>query len=130
VVQEVSNNAGATEGTADQGSVSRLQFSASSARGVSIRICIEGGGIVIYGSYSNPNPNSALHDFREELSETGSQCYTSHINQTTACEHTNRRRRKRQADDTEITVYITITGSMNGSKFSVESEDGRGLVGM
>ena len=138
MVQQVANNA-ITEGTADRGSVSRLQFSGSVTEGVSIRICIKEGGIVIYGSYSNPNPGAAFHDFSENLDSTSSQCLTSHVDQSTisrsetcsSCEIDNIIRSKRQIEDVEmINVYITIEGSVDSSRFSVTSEEGRSLVGM
>ena len=137
MVQRVSNNQ-VTEGTADRGSVSRLQFSGSQAAGVSIKICIEEGGIVIYGSYTNPNPGPALHDFMEELRDaTGSQCLITHIDQGTimepqtcsSCDYDNRSRKKRQVEDVEVTVYIAIEGSVDGSSFTVSNGDGRALVG-
>ena len=138
VVQQVANNA-TTTGTADRGSVSRLQFSGSITEGVSIRICMEEGGIVIYGSYSIPNPGAALHDFSEKLDPTSSQCLIYHIDKKTtsrsktcsSCERDNVIRSKRQVEDIEtINVYITIEGSVDDSRFSVTSQEGRNLVGV
>ena len=69
-----------TEGTVNKGSISRLKFLDSSNEGVSIKICVEEGGVVIYGSYTNPNPSPALNDFMEELSEINlKRCLTAHF---------------------------------------------------
>lgn len=134
MVQDVSINQ-ETEGTADEGSVSRLQFSGSHDEGVSIKICIEVGGVIIYGSYSNPNPGPALHDFMEELSDSvDSRCLTTHVDQNTTkedktCTTCGSDRRKRQVVVNEITVYITIEGSVNGSQFTVISDSGKTMIG-
>ena len=46
-----------------------------------------------------------------------------------SCEYDNRSRKKRQVKDVEVTVYIAIEGSVDGSSFTVSNGDGRALVG-
>ncbi len=79
-----------TNGTADEGSMSRLKFSGSHAEGVSIKICMSVGGVIVYGSYNTPNLGPALHDFVEVVLDDSlvTQCLTTHVDHNTASKGT------------------------------------------
>ena len=111
---------------------------------VTIRICINRGAIMIYGSYTVSNPNAAFHDFSDFLSASEGEvmafnCSVSHITINDAmevvddCNQCNlglQGRKKRQQEEEEgearmVVVYITIEGvSDTGSQFSVNSSIG------
>ena len=131
-------------GALNMGSVSRLEFSGPADEGVTVRICIEQGVIVVYGSYTIPNPTAALHDFSEILSAADGEltpvsCFTksatlddimggSEEEGCTLCDAPLPRRKKRQAEEEEeatVTVYVTIEGaSESENQFSVDSTTG------
>ena len=57
-------------GTLDQNETVRYHFQIPVA-GITVRVCISVGHVVVYGSFSVPNPNSAFYDFLLEFeSET------------------------------------------------------------
>ena len=120
------------------GSTSRLRFTGPGDEGVTVKICIDRGVIIVYGSYTVPNPNAALHDFSATLNATGgevmaSSCLVSHVNSSdiarsmrdcSYCRPNTLGRRRRQADE-EVTIYITIEGvSDTESQFTVNSSFG------
>jgi len=133
-------------GVIPMGSVSRLRFSGPGNEGVTVRICIDQGVIIVYGSYTVPNPNAALYDFSRILRAaegevTPSNCLISHVNiedvarnrrDCSQCGTTNtsggRGRKKRQAGKDEapiVTVFITIEGASDmENHFSVNSSFG------
>ena len=132
---------GEENGSVEMGTVSRLQFSGPASEGVTVRVCINRGTIVIYGSYATRNPSAAFHDFSEVLSAANGEvipvmCHTTYVNVTiggrgdscSMCESNTIQRKKRQAE--EVAVYITIEGmSTNGSQFSINSSRGNVMFG-
>lgn len=117
------------------GSVTRLEFSGEGSEGVTVRICISEGVIVIYGSYTIPNPSAALNDFSTVLSAVmPTTCFATHAtlddisgdDTCSLCAASEPVKKKRQADDEMmVTVYITIEGmSETESQFSVNSSLG------
>lgn len=130
-------------GVLSRGSATRLRFTGPRAEGVTVRICVDQGVIVVYGSYAVPNPSSALHDFSTILRAAGgevgtSDCLVSHVTiddvmrsnprDCSQCRTSSQGRRKRQTQkegSTEVTIYITIEGvSDTDGQFSVESSFG------
>ncbi len=130
-------------GEVGMGATARLRISGPGSEGVSIRICIDRGVIVVYGSYTSPNPNLALHDFSQELSApdgevTPASCLTSYItlddvnarsedeDVCSVCRSTLPGRRKRQvSEETEVVVYITIEGvSDTINQFNINTQIG------
>ena len=122
-------------GTISANSTARLEFSGSGAEGVTIRICIERGAIMVHGSYTDPNPSAAYYDFSYLLTAaegevTASSCSTTHVTMddvartTEECDQCSGRE-KRQAEDI-VTVYITIEGASDvENEFSVNSSIGK-----
>ena len=60
-------------GTLDQNETVRYHYQIPVA-GITLRVCISVGHVVVYGSFSVPNPNSAFYDF---VLEFGSETNTS-----------------------------------------------------
>ena len=132
---------GEENGSVEMGTVSRLQFSGLASEGVTVRVCINQGSIVIYGSYTTRNPSAAFHDFSEVLSAadgevTPVKCHTTYVNvmvggrgdSCSMCKSNTIQRKKRQTD--EVTAYITIEGmSTNESEFSINSSRGNVMFG-
>ena len=129
-------------GSIGRDSVTRLQFTGPRDEGVTVKICIDQGAIVVYGSYTSSNPSSALHDFSTILRAGGgevspSNCLVSHATiddimrsprDCSQCGPDNlfERRKRRQSDEEEmVTIYIAIEGvSDTESQFSVNSSFG------
>ena len=119
-------------------SSTKLQVSGSRAEGVTIRICIERGAIIVYGSYTDPNPSAAYYDFSQLLTAAqgevmASSCSTTHVTMddvaraTEDCDQCrSSQKKKRQSEEEEdITVYITIEGvSDTENTFSLNSSVG------
>ena len=53
-------------GTLDQNETVRYHFQVPVA-GITVRVCITVGHVVVYGSFTVPNPNSAFYDFLLEF---------------------------------------------------------------
>ncbi len=123
------------------GSVTRLAYTAPVDEGVTVKICIDQGAIVVYGSYTVLNPSSALHDFSEILTAAEgevmpSRCLVSHITMEDVLRNSRdcsqcgdiAARRKRQLPDEEtmmVTVYIAIEGASDAeNQFSINSSIG------
>jgi hypothetical protein len=122
-------------GAVGSGDTTRLQFTAPGDEGVTIRICIDRGAIVVYGSYLHSNPSPAYYDFRAILDAGGEvmadSCYVSHVtsevtgnSDRTRCMNT-KRRKKRQSEEEMVTIYIAIEGLSDGeNQFLINSSLG------
>ena len=120
--------------------ITRLEFSGSGEDGVTVKICINRGAIIIYGSYTTPNPNSALHDFSDILTASDgevapSECSVHHVDiddidpnlpDCNQCNTPRRKRRQSDSEETMVRVYISIEGasSKTESLFTVNSSNG------
>ena len=122
-------------------SISRFRMTIPEVGGVTVRICINRGAIMVYGSYTVPNPNAALHHFSDFLRATRGvvtpfNCSVSHVtidDGTDDCSE-NQRRKKRQEEEEEeeegeeariVVVHITIEGvSDTENQFSISSSNG------
>ena len=132
-------------GEVNMGGVSRLDLSGPGSEGVSVRICVDRGVIVVYGSYTSPNPNLALNDFSAELRAQGdgeitpTSCLATYATLDdvqassedeevcSVCRSTLQGRRKRQVEEEEreVVIYITIEGASDEtSHFTVDSAIG------
>ena len=127
-------------GSLDRGNVARIAVTGSADEGVTVRICIDQGVIVVYGSYTSPNPSSALHNFSTILRAvdgevTPSSCLVNHVTiedvmasssmDCSQCRTNSQGRKRRQSDEEMVTIYIAIEGvSDMESQFSVNSSFG------
>ena len=96
----------------------------------------------MYGSYTVPNPNSAINDFSAILNAgdddgevTPSNCFATHTDipnmmasstDCSQCRTNSQGRKRRQSEEEEtVTIYIAIEGvSDTESHFSVNSSFG------
>ena len=117
-------------GTISANSTARLEFSGSGAEGVTIRICIERGAIMVHGSYTDPNPSAAYYDFSYLLMAvegevTASSCSSTHVTMdnvtraTEDCDQCSGRERGKQKILSQCTLQLK---GLN--EFSVNSSIG------
>lgn len=119
--------------------ITRLEFSGPAEDGVTVKICIDRGTIVVYGSYTTPNPNSALYDFSDIMTAADgevapSNCSVHYVNiddidpNLPDCNQCNTVRRKRRQSESEqammVRIYISIEGAATESLFTVNSSNG------
>ena len=125
----------------------RISFSPPAEEGITVRICIHEGQIVLYASTSVPNPSAALYDWSTTLRAPQYQhtivCSTTYFDDLDMPNLTpgvvspgkSTSRGKRQAssdeeessddDDATVTLYISIEGQMNYNEFSLNSSVGQ-----
>lgn len=103
-------------------SVSRLRFTGSGGEGVTARICLDQGEIVVHGSSTYSTPNMALHDFSQEITAGNCRNFfasTADINDARCTSNSN------GVQVNETTLYLTIQGmSTTESQYSVNSSIG------
>lgn len=118
-------------GAVSMGSISRLQFPGPRMEGVTVRICVKVGAVMVYGSYTTPSPSAALNDFSEVLG-TEKTCLTLHATTSSgsnenSCSLCNSRNEWQAGEMTGemLMMYATIEGiSETESRFSVNSSVG------
>ena len=91
--------------------------------GVTVRLCVREGSIILYASYTVTNPNEALHDFRREVISTGTiNCDDAFI----PPENTGSNTRKRQSepDQSNSTIYLSLVGVEEENDFVVDTTEG------
>ena len=111
-------------GVLKMNSVSRKEFTGSIQEGVSARICVDEGEVIVHGSSTYSNPNVALHDFSTTLLagscrnffsipvDTNTDCSTCNVNQDVE-------------KKPNVTLYLTIEGaSVVKSQYSLNSSIG------
>ena len=120
-----------------------MEMTGPADEGVTVRVCIQRGAIVLRGSSTESHPSRASNDFSVLLNYTGGRvtpgrdCLTYHassqsriidvmMDDNSQCGTNPGRRRRRQSEEEEtVTIYITIEGVSNTeSHFSVNSSFG------
>lgn len=121
--------------TVSMGTNLKLNLSIGS-EGLTVRICIQEGAIVVFGSYTVPNPSSALHDFSTTLNATGfddeANCFVYYttpadVMQNSSCSlcSSNPQGRRRRQTENALFLYITIEGASDTeNQFSFNSSYG------
>ena len=105
----------------------RLSLQAPAEEGITVRLCVHRGKIVLYASTTIPNPSAALHDWVDIVTAPENQhsitCHTSFydlnkpdLNQVP--------RGKRQTGETTVTLYISIEGQESLNEFQLNSTYG------
>lgn len=101
-------------------SVSRLRFTASGDEGVTARICLDQGEIVVHGSSTYSTPNMALNDFSAVITPGSCRNFfasTAHVN--------GARCNQNSQQTNQTTLYLTIQGkSTTQSQYSITSSFG------
>ena len=85
--------------------------------GITVKVCVNSGGVHMYGSFSYSAPSSVLNDFLLELDCYGSggwscSCQEVYVDRGTPSGKDNRVRR----EVTTTELYITIEGDMGSSR--------------
>ena len=101
-----------------QGQVSFFQFSLPK-EGMTFKIDITSGSVVIYGSNKIHNPNEAFHDFQLSSSRREIFIYTAYF------QHSSSPISSRQAPNiTNITVFVSIEGQNAVNTFTLNTTIG------
>lgn len=102
----------------------RISFSAPAEEGITVRLCVHEGRIVFYVSTSVPNPSSALHDWVDVVTAPENQhsiaCHESFYDLNPESQPN----RKRETEETLVTLYISIEGQENLNEFFLNSSVG------
>ena len=116
---------GLQNGTLTEGANVRYELDIPE-EGVTVRLCVREGSIILYASYTVTNPNEALHDFRREVISTGTiNCDDAFI----PPENTGSNRRKRQSEmESPSTLFISVVGVEEQNDFDVETSEGDNTV--
>ena len=115
-------------GTLERGATARLRFTVPADEGLTFRLCISEGRIVIYAS-TIPNPNSAQHNWRDAVRANAHpiNCLTSFYEIT----ESNNRRKRRQLPSPELaTIYISLEGQEEVNMFNFNSSANNVTLGM
>ncbi len=105
----------------------RISLEPPAEDGITVRLCIHRGRVVLYASTTVPNPSAALHEWVDIVTAPENQhsiaCHTSFYD-------LNKRdlnqvpRAKRQTEETTVTLYISIEGQENLNEFQLNSSYG------
>jgi len=125
---------GASNGSLDRGGTVRLNF-ALPVEGITIRLCVSEGYLVLYASVSSTAPNSAVNDFMLEIGTGCSDIYIDRLGTRNGNDNSNQDnitlgRRKRQvfnstaSESANITLYISIEGVEERNTFILQTTTG------
>ena len=112
------------EGTLERGGSVRISLQAPAEKGITVRLCVHRGRVVLYASKTIPNPSAALHEWVDIVTAPENQhsimCHTSFydLNKPDLNAAT---RGKRQTKETTVTLYISIEGQENLNEFQLNS---------
>ena len=102
------------EGILERGGSVRLSLQAPAEEGITVRLCVHRGRIVLYASTTIPNPSAALYDWVDIVTAPENQhsitCHTSFYDLNTPPDSKQVFRGKRQTKETIVTLYISIEG--------------------
>lgn len=117
-------------GTIEEGASTRLRLIAPAADGVTFRLCIRRGRIILYAS-TIPNPSSAIYDWYDEVTATAQPltCSTTFFDLTLG-QSTSENRKRRQLLSVTATLYITLEGQDDINEFTFNSSLGNVTLGM
>ena len=116
-------------GTLEKDASIRLRFTVPVTEGLTFRICIRRGRIVIYAS-TVPNPSSAQYGWRGEVT-ADSTCLTTFYDIQGESQN-SQQRKKRQAESSESTLnflYVSLEGKEELNIFSFNSSEGNITLG-
>ena len=116
-------------GRLERGVTTRLRLVAPVADGITFRLCLTSGRIVIYAS-TIPNPSSAQYGWRDEVIATAHPltCLTSYFDLYE--EDGNKRKRRQISETATVSFYITLEGQDEQNAFSFDSRIGNVTLGI
>lgn len=108
----------------------RWAFEAPVSEGITIRLCVREGAIVLYASLDIPNPNEAKHERKAEITTSkvlSTDCSTLFFYDNDFGDFI---RRRRQETTLKMTiVYVQIEGLGDHNDFTVNSSYGNVTFG-
>ena len=122
---------GASSGSLNKGGTVRLNFPLP-VEGITIRLCVSQGYLVLYASVSSTTPNSAVNDFMLEIGTGCSDIYIDPRGIGNGNDNSNNAlgRRKRQvfnstaSESANLTLYISIEGVEERNTFILQTTTG------
>ena len=110
-------------GTIGVGITARLQFAAPTIEGMTFRLCLSQGEIIIYSS-TIPNPSSAQYIWRDTV--TTNTCLTVFYN--IRGHHQNRKQKRQTSTESDMMLlYITLEGQDEVNRFTFNSSKAFGM---
>ena len=107
----------------------RLRFTTPVDEGLTFRLCISEGQIIIYAS-TTPNPSNAQYERRDEVSADRNFPCLSIFYETQSEGIGRRKRRQALSDSTKSTsLYISLEGQDDMNVFSFNSSEGNVTLG-
>lgn len=93
--------------------------------GITIRLCIQEGHVVLYASLTVPNPNRALNDFVLDAVFDGNECKDVFVDPDVMVDSISDKERlgKRQTPP-ERNLFVSIEGISNSSTFTLNTTMG------
>lgn len=88
--------------------------------GVTTRVCVHDGTVILFASYTVTNPNSAFHDFSFEVGSNG----------TTTCDdvfippESASRRRRQSVENATTTLFVSLVGVEEENEFEFQTVEG------
>ena len=112
-------------GSLEQGQSVRYEYPVP-PEGLTVRLCVQQGYIVFYASFTIPNPNSALFDYKREVISLGTlNCDDVFVNPS---DDNTSPVRKRQSDGGQVsvnyTLYVSLEGLSEENAFRLETSEG------
>lgn len=94
--------------------------------GVTIRLCVQNGRVVLYASLTVPNPNRALNDFALDAFLLGDICEDVFVDPSMMpdVQGTGGRRRRQTSSSPERILFVSIEGIAESSTFTLETTMG------
>ena len=118
----------------------RISFSAPAEEGITVRLCVHEGQIILYASTSVPNPSAALHDWNTTIRAPEYQhtlvCSSTFFNNLGSpnliSENILSRGRRQTGENSNdsVTLYLSVEGLENFNEFSLNSSQGKFNFGM
>ena len=92
--------------------------------GVTIRLCIQDGSVVLYASLTVPNPNRALNDFALDAILHGDICEDVFVDPNMIPNVQEGRRKRQVSSSPERILFVSIEGIAESSTFTLETTMG------
>lgn len=113
---------GVQSGTPALGGIVRYELQLTE-EGVTVEVCVRVGSVIVYASYSIPNPNEAIYDFRFEIvSMEEPLCADVFVPPET---DTDSGITKRQAiEEIDSTLFVALVGAAEQNEFFLNVSQG------
>ena len=116
---------GASSGSLNKGGTVRLNFPLP-VEGITIRLCVSQGYLVLYASVSSTTPNSAVNDFMLEIGTGCSDIYIDPRETGNGIDNSMGRRKRQMSalESANLTLYVSIEGVEERNTFILHTTAG------